>query len=317
MWIAVLAAAGFAGIALAPSVPAVADTGKKPQQVTIFTGPQGGSWYAMGGGFAKLFSDAGVRSNAEVGGGISNVAVVAQGRGELGFTMSIVPRMAELGVEPYKQKINNVRGIAALGPNKIHIVVAANSGVKTITDLKGKKFASQPVGNVTTEAFKAVLAANGMSESDLDLTRGGQGYGATQMKDRRIVGFTATTLPPSPAFSEVAQSLDVVFLPIDDATLAKMREANPGYSRAVIKAGIYNGQTADVPTASTDLIVITRAETPDEEAYWMTRTLVEKIDALRKIHSSLADLTPESMSKTPGATLHPGAARYYKEKGLN
>ncbi|MGE0724614.1 MAG: TAXI family TRAP transporter solute-binding subunit [Alphaproteobacteria bacterium] len=309
--IPVLALAAFAAAA-----PSIADDGKKPQQVTIFTGPQGGSWYAMGGGFAKLFSDSGVRANAEVGGGISNVAVVSQGRGELGFTMSIVPRVAEEGQEPYKQKITNVRGIAGLGPNLVHIVVAASSGVTTVKDLKGKKFASQPVGNVTTEAFKAVLAANGMSEADLDLTRGGQGYGAAQLKDRRIIGFTATTLPPSPAFSEAAQSVPVVFLPIDDATLAKMRESNPGYTRAVIKAGTYNGQAADVPTASTDLLIITRAETPEPEAYWMTKVLIEKIADLRKIHSSLGDLTPKSMARTPGIALHPGAMRYYKEKGM-
>ena len=306
----------LAALAVAGAPGAYAADGTKPQQVTIFTGPQGGSWYAMGGGFAKLFSDQGVRSNAEVGGGVSNVAVVGQGRGELGFTMSIVPRMAELGQEPFKQKITNVRAIGSLGTNVVHIAVMKDSGVETVADLKGKKFASQPVGNVTTEAFKGVLAANGLKEEDLDLTRGGQGYGAAQMKDRRIVGFTATTLPPSPAFSEVAQSLDVKFLPIADATLKKMQEANPGYSRGFIPAGTYNGQIADVPTAATGMLIVTRAEMSDDEAYWITRTLAEHIADLRKIHSSLSDLTVEEMAKTPGLDLHPGAMRYYKEKGL-
>jgi TRAP transporter TAXI family solute receptor len=292
--------------ALAIAAPGVqAADGAKPQQVTIFTGPQGGSWYAMGGGFAKLFSDQGVRSNAEVGGGVSNVAVVGQGRGELGFTMSIVPRMAERGEAPFKQKITNVRAIGSLGTNVVHIAVMKDAGVETVADL-----------NVTTEAFKGVLAANGLKEEDLDLTRGGQGYGAAQMKDRRIVGFTATTLPPSPAFSEVAQSLDVKFLPIADATLKKMQEANPGYSRGVIPAGTYNGQTEDIPTAATGMLIVTRAEMSDDEAYWITRTLAEHIGDLRKIHSSLSDLTVEEMAKTPGLDLHPGALRYYKEKGL-
>lgn len=309
-----LAAAAVA--AAAPLPAAHAAEGAKPQQVTIFTGPQGGSWYAMGGGFAKLFSDQGVRSNAEVGGGVSNVAVVGQGRGELGFTMSIVPRMAELGEEPFKQKITNVRAIASLGTNVVHIVVSGDAGIGSVADLKGKKFATQPVGNVTTEAFKGVLAANGMKEEDLDLTRGGQGYGASQMKDRRIAGFTATTLPPSPAFSEVAQSLNVKFLPISDDTLARMQEANPGYSRGVIPAGTYNGQAEDVPTAATGMLVITRAELSDAEAYWITRTLAENIEDLRRIHSSLSELTVEEMAKTPGLDLHPGAMQYYKEKGL-
>ena len=308
-----MAAAIFAALGCNGTVAA---QGTKPQQVTIFTGPQGGSWYAMGAGLAKLFTDAGVRANSELGAGVSNMVVISQGRGELGFTMSIIPALAEAGTEPFKQKISNVRGIANLGPNKVHIAVAADSGVNSVKDLKGKKFATQAVGAVTTEAFKDVLAANDMSEKDLDLTRGGQEYGANQMKDRRIVGFTATTLPPSPAFSEVSQSLDVKFLPLDDATFEGMKKRNPGYVRSVIPAGTYRGQSADVPTAAADQIMIVRAEMPEGEAYWIAKTLVENVEQLRKIHGSLAGLKVEDMVKTPGLELHPGAAKYYKEKGL-
>lgn len=286
-----------------------------PQQISIFTGPQGGSWYGMGGGFAKLFSDVGVRANAEVGGGISNVVQVAKGQGELGFSMSIVPRMAELGMEPFQEKITNIRGIANLAENKVHIVVHEDSGVSAVEDLKGKKFASQPVGNVTTEAFKAVLKANGMSEDDLDITRGGQGYGANQMKDRRVVGFTATTNPPSPAFADVSQSLDVEFLPIDDATFAAMKEDNPGFVRTEIPAGTYRGQDEPIRTAGTDLIVIAGADMPDEQAYWITKTMVERLDQLRNIHASLKDLTVEEMADVQGLALHPGAEKYYQEIG--
>lgn len=286
-----------------------------PDQISIFTGPQGGSWYGMGGGFAQLFSDAGVRANAEVGGGISNVVQVAKGRGELGFSMSIVPRMAELGVEPFQEKITNIQGLANLAENKVHIVVHANSGVADLEDLEGKKFGSQPVGNVTTEAFKAVLKANGMSEDDLDITRGGQGYGASEMKDRRVVGFTATTNPPSPAFADVSQSLDVTFLPIDDATFAAMKEDNPGFVRSEIPAGTYRGQDEPIRTAGTDLIVIAGAEMPDEEAYWITKTMVERLDQLRNIHASLKGLTVEEMADVQGLALHPGAEKYYREIG--
>lgn len=303
-------------VALASGSPAWAADGGKPQQITFFTGPQGGSWYAMGAGLTKLFSDAGVRANAELGGGVSNMVVVSQGRGELGITMSVVPAVAAAGKEPFKQKVTNIESIADLGPNKVHIIVAADSGVSSVKDLKGKKFASQPVGNVTTEAFKDALEANGMTEKDLELTRGGQEYGANQMKDRRIVGFTATTLPPSPAVSEVAQSLDVKLLPIDDATLEAMKKLNPGYARSVIPAGTYKGQESDVPTAATDSLLIVRAEMPEDEAYWIAKTLVENFDKLKKIHASLHDLTLRDMVQSPGLKLHPGAAKYYKEKGL-
>lgn len=312
-----LAAAAVAvGLTFAASVavPASADV-QKPRQVTLFSGPTGGAWYPIAGGLSKVFADAGVRSAAEVGGGVSNVAVVSQGRGEIGFTMSIVPRMAELGLEPFEAPITNVMGIARLSPNKVHVVVSKDSGVTSIKELKGKPFASQPVGNVTTEAFKAVLAANGMKEDDIELTRGGQGYGASQMKDRRVVGFTGTTNVPSPAFADVAQSLDVRFLPLDDETFAAMQKDNPGFVRSVLPAGSYRGQDEDVPTAATDLILITHDRLSDDEAYWITKTLVENLDQVRRIHASLADLTVEGMAQVPGLKLHPGAERYYREAG--
>ena len=288
---------------------------EKPSQITIFSGRQGGSWYGMGGGLAKVFIDAGVKSSAEVGGGISNVAMVGAGKGELGFSMSIVPRMGRLGLAPFKRKVTNVKAIAQLAYSKVHVVVSQSSGISSVAELKGKKFASQPVGNVTTEAFKAVLAANGLTEDDLVLTRGGQGYGAKEMKDRRIMGYTATTSVPSPSFSEVSQSIDVKFLDIDDATFAKMKNENPGFIRDTIPAGSYRGQTKAVSTAATAMILVVNESMPDAQANWIAKTMSQNIATLRKIHKSWANLTVKGMAAVSGIELHPGAASYYKSAG--
>ncbi|WP_188903994.1 TAXI family TRAP transporter solute-binding subunit [Caldovatus sediminis] len=310
----------FAGMAVALGCAVLNGTtsaqGEAPPQLTIFTGPQGGSWYAMGGGLARLFQEAGVRASSEVGGGVSNIAVVAAGRGEMGFTMSVVPPAAARGQPPFRQPITNIRGIGTLGPNHVHIVVAADSGITSIAELRGRRFASQPVGNVTTEAFRLALEAAGMREEDLEITRGGQGYGAAQMKDRRVVGFTATTLAPSPAFLEVAQSLDVRFLPIDGDLRARMRQLNPGFRDGELPAGLYRGQVEAVPTVVTDQLIFVRAEMSDAHAYWIARTLAENLDKLRNIHVSLAGLQLADLAQAPGVEFHPGAARYWREKGL-
>tara|TARA_B100000686_G_C16565811_1_gene850207 strand:- start:187 stop:1002 length:816 start_codon:yes stop_codon:yes gene_type:complete len=269
----------------------------------------------MGGGLAKVFIDSGVKSSAEVGGGISNVAMVGAGKGELGFSMSIVPRMGRLGLAPFKSKVTNVKAIAQLAYSKVHVVVSKASGINSVAGLKGKKFASQPVGNVTTEAFKAVLAAHGMTEADLVLTRGGQGYGAKEMKDRRIVGYTATTSVPSPSFSDVSQSLDVKFLNVDDATFAAMKKENPGFIRDTIPAGSYRGQTKAVSTAATAMILVVNDSMPDAHAHWIAKTMSENIATLRKIHKSWGNLTVKAMAAVSGIKLHPGAAKYYKSAG--
>jgi TRAP transporter TAXI family solute receptor len=308
-------AAGLVAGAAFLAAGGLAHAQEAPSQITIFSGPQGGSWYGMGGGLANLFADAGVRANADVGGGISNVVSVARGMGEMGFSMSIVPRMGELGMEPFPEKVTGVSALGRLAENKVHIVVNAERDVASVADLAGEPFASQPVGNVTTEAFKAVLQANGLSEDALEITRGGQGYGASEMKDRRVVGFTATTNPPSPAFADASQSLDVRFLPLDDATFAAMKEENPGFTRTEIPAGTYRGQDAAIPTAGTDLILIVAEDMSADHAYWMTKTLVENMEDLRSLHGSLRDLSVDYMAGVEGVDLHPGARRYYEEIG--
>lgn len=307
--------AGALALAAITLLGSAVNATEKPDQITILSGAQGGSWYGMGGGLAKIFIDNGVKSSAEVGGGISNVALVGAGKGELGFSMSIVPRMGALGMAPFKSKVTNVKAIAQLSGNMIHIVVSKDSGVKTIADLKGKKFATQPVGNVTTEAFKAVLATKGLAETDLDLTRGGQGYGAKEMKDRRLVGFTATTNPPSPAFADVSQSLDVSFIPIDDETFVALKKDNPGFVRAEIPAGTYRGQDAAVVTAATAMIIVVNEAMPDAQVEWITKTLSENIGSMQKIHKAWSTISVKSMSEVSGVDLHPGAAKYYKSVG--
>lgn len=312
-----IASTGVALVLGLASLPgSAAAQGQAPQQLTIFTGPQGGSWYAMGAGLARIFQEAGVRASSEVGGGVSNLAVVSAGRGEMGFTMSVVPPAAAQGQAPFRQRITNLRSVGMIGPNHVHIVVAADSGVQSLADLRGRPFASQPVGNVTTEAFRLALQAAGMSEDDLQLTRGGQGYGASQMKDRRVVGFTATTLVPSPAFLEVAQSLNVRFLPIDGDLRARMRQLNPGFRDGAIPADSYRGQTEPVPTVVTDQLLFVRAEMSDDQAYWIARTLAQNLAKLRAIHVSLANLQLADFAQTSGLEFHPGAARYWREAGL-
>ncbi len=305
-----------AALALGSVSGAAHAQGKPPQQLTIFTGPQGGSWYAMGGGLARIFQEAGIRASSEVGGGVSNIAVVAAGRGEMGFTMSAVPPAAARGDAPFRQPITNIRSVGTIGPNHVHIVVSTDSGVTSLADLRGKAFASQPVGNVTTEAFRLALQAAGMSEENLELTRGGQGYGASQMKDRRIVGFTATTLAPSPAFLDVSQSLDVRFLPIDGDLRTRMIQLNPGFRTGALPAGTYRGQTSEVQTVLTDQLIFVRAEMSEDEAYWIARTMAENLPRVRALHVSLGKLELADFANDGGMEFHPGVARYWREAGV-
>ncbi|MEJ8476546.1 TAXI family TRAP transporter solute-binding subunit [Roseibium algae] len=289
----------------------------KPSGLTFITAGQGGSWYSMGGGMARMLSEAGIETTSEIGaGGVGNVPLISQGRGDLGFTTTIVPPMARDAVEPFTAPITNVQALMRLSQNILHISVRDDAGITDIAGLAGQSYASQKVGNVSTEAFKSALAAVGLTEDDLELTRGSQGFGATETKDRRVVGFTATTNPPSPAMSEVTQTMDVSFLSISDDVFSQMAETNAGYVRAVIPANTYRNQDEDIQTVGTDLIIIVNEDMSENDAYWLTRTFVENLEALGSIHGSLSELTAEHMAGVTGADLHPGARRYFEEIGV-
>lgn len=297
------------------SAAALAAEGTKPAKVTISVGNQGTPWSVVGAAISQLMAKEGIKSNTELGGGLSNVVTVSNNRTNTGFTMAAVLPMAYEGAKPFPKKIDNVRGIGAFMINTTHVMLRKNAGVTDFAGLKGKPFATQPVGNVTTLAFQLLLEANGLSEKDLNISRGGQNFGANQLKDRKVVGFTATTGIPSAAFIDAAQTMDIMFLPVSDEALAKVQKMNSGFVRGDIPANTYNGQTAAVNTMATRSMLITNTSVTDDEAYFITKTIVENLDTIRKVHGSVRTLTPEFMARPPAIELHPGAKRYYVEKG--
>jgi TRAP transporter TAXI family solute receptor len=306
---AVVAAAAIVAMPLAANAD-------KPKSLRIAAGNPGTGWTIVATAISQAFAQKGVRANAELGGGLSNIVTIGSGKNETGFTMTAVLPLAYKGEKPFPKPISNITGIAGVMTNTTHVMVHADSGVKSMKDFKGKAFASQPVGNVTTYVFATLLELNGLSENDLKLTRGGQNFGSNQMKDRKVVGFTATTSWPSPAFVEASTSIDVSFVPVDDATFEALKKVNPGFSRAVIPANTYRGQTEDVPTISTPAVMIIAKEFPEDQVYWITKNLAESLPQIRKAYAAVRDLTPEKMVEMPAVEMHPGAARYYKEIGL-
>lgn len=290
--------------------------GAPPQNITIVSGVSGGSWYPIGAGLAEILSRNGTNANTEQGGGVSNVIAVSRGDAELGFTPSIIPPLAKAGLDPFPEPIENIRGIAVLWQDITHVMVREDSGIKSIADLHGVRFASQPVGTSTAVAFANVLEAYGLTEDDLTLTRGGQSHGVDQVKDRNAVGLTATTAAPSGTLSELAATQHIRILGVDDAAFARLQAINGGFVQVTLPAGTYLNQAEDVKAVGAPVMLITREELSEENVYWITKTLVENIASINAIHGSLAGLTPEKMAAVPGIPLHPGAERYYREVGL-
>ena len=287
----------------------------KPPKISISAANPGAPWGVIGASFSQIMNQQGVKSNVELGGALSNVVTVSDGRTQLGFTAAAVIPLAQQGQKPFPRKINNVRSIAAVMTNATHILVTNESGVKSLKDLKGRRFVSQPVGNVSQYAFQLILASQGLKESDLKLMRGGQKFGADTVKNRKATGFTATAVFPSGHFANAFRSVPSNFLDIDEETFKYVNGKNPGLFRLSIPANTYKGQSKPVHTVATRALLIVRDDMSEEHAYWLTKTLVENLPTLRKSHKAVRRLDLNIMANPPALPLHAGAKRYYTEAG--
>lgn len=287
-----------------------------PDQLTIVSGSPGGSWYPIAAGIAQVFGEEGVRANAEVGAGLTNMIKVSRGEAELGVTTSTIPPVAEAGEEPFEDSIRNVRALAVLFPSYAHIAVTEESGINSVEGLAGASFNTTAVGNSTQAAFVDILTAYGLDESEVETSRGSQSYAANAVKDGNLDGLTLLSAFPNGTYTELFSSQDMKLLSLNSNAIEEIIQGNPGYSAAIIPAGSYPGQEEDVQTVRSDLLLIANADMPETEAQWIVQTLLANIESIQGIHAIMADVSPEYMASVSGLELHPGAAAAYREAGV-
>jgi len=289
-----------------------------PEKVTVLGGNTGGAWYPISMGIGQLLADAGTKGTGGLGGGNSNIISVSTGQAEMGLTFTVTAAMAANGEEPFKNKVNNVRGLAFLFDNFFHILVTQESGVRTVADLKGKAFASQPVSAGSTTFFRMILGAHGLNgEDDLDIVvRGGTKQGSEAVQDRRAVGFMSGSIVPLGIIAETCVSVPCRLLGIDDANLKSLKEINDGFQRSVLPAGTYQGVPDAVDGIGVGTILVVNEAMPEGEAFWIVKQFAERIDALRAVHQGLGGITVEDMAKVAGVPMHPGAEKYFKQVGV-
>ncbi|MEX2641826.1 MAG: TAXI family TRAP transporter solute-binding subunit [Acetobacterales bacterium] len=287
----------------------------KPANLTVLGGPIGGTWEPVSAGISKVLSDAGVPTTAEVGAGLSNLINVSVGKGDIALLVSTAGPDGANAVPPFKTRITNVRGLAALYPNYQHTIVRADSGIASLQDLKGKRLATGAIGSATAQAMSQILAAAGVDEAGMQVQRGSFTFGANALKDRNVDVLNFFTGAPNGTTVELFTTGTMKLLPIPDDVGAAMKKLNEGYSFRSIPANSYPGQTEPVATISNDSMLIVNAKLSDDDAYWITRTLAENQDKLRSTHAVLGELDKNIMADIAGLPVHPGALRYYKEVG--
>ncbi|WP_417251380.1 TAXI family TRAP transporter solute-binding subunit [Castellaniella sp.] len=311
-WLATAAMA----VAAVAALPAHADT----KFINILTGGQSGVYYPMGVALSQIYNkhipDA--KSTAQVTkASAENMNLIQAGRGELAFALADTVSDAYKGNTEagFKAPLTKLRGMTATYNNYIQIVANAESGIKTLADLKGKRISVGAARSGTELNARAVLKAAGLSYDDFDKVEYLPfGESVELMKNRQLdVTLQSAGLGVS-SIRDLATSVKIVVVPIPADVVAKIN--NPAYQPAVIPADTYDGMAGDVATVAVPNFLVTSKDVPDDLVYQMTKVFYEQLDTLKSTHNSAKSIELANALKGMPVPVHPGAERYYKEVGL-
>ena len=287
-------------------------------RIKFVTGPQGGSWYPLGGAIKNRIEGRvdGISVQVLPGAGIANVKAVESGKAQIGLANSVSTVDGINGKPPFDVKATHICNVATLYPQFFQVVTLADSGIRTPADLKGKALAGQQKGNTGEAITGHMLQAYDLSFDDMSrISFGSYTDSVTLMKDGNAQFFTLGTSIPAGAVMDLASARDIRLVGIPDDGLARMQEMNDGYRRGIIPKGTYPGQEQDVATVEYATHFVVRCELDEQMVYDMLDSIYEGRDDLAAIARAIKGITPASMGKDIGVPMHPGAARWYKEKG--
>jgi len=285
----------------------------------LATGGTAGTYYPFGGAMAKIWNSKipGMNVTAQAtGASIENIRLLNKDEVELALVQSDNIDWAWNAKEAFKEKITKMGAVAVLYPEIVHIIVRADSPAKTFGNLKGLKVSVGAPGSGTEANFRQLMDIYGLKKEDVKAQYLSYAESADQFKDKNIDSFFMTTGIPNSALMDVANTRPIKLLAVEDAMVAKIIKKYPFLAPAVIPANTYKGQTETVKTIAVMAVLVAHPKLPEEVVYKMTKALIEGQAELAAAHAKGKELKLETATKGVSIPFHPGAAKYYKEKGI-
>ena len=304
----------------AVSALTIAATAHAQEFITVLTGGTSGVYYPMGVALSQVYGKAmpGSKTSAQVTkASAENLNLLQAGRGEIAFTLGDALNEAWKGNEEagFKTPLKKLRTIAAIYPNYIQIVANADSGIKTLADLKGKRVAVGAPKSGTELNARDIFKGAGMSYKDFAKVEYLPfGESVELMKNRQLDATLISAGLGVAAIRDLATSVKIVIVPVPADVVAKIGEA--AYQSGTVPANTYNGQTEAVATVAIQNFLVSHEGVSTDAAYKMTKAIFEHLPELQAAHAAAKAITRENAAKAPPAPLHPGAEKYYKEVGL-
>ncbi|WP_341520061.1 TAXI family TRAP transporter solute-binding subunit [Pseudomonas sp. G.S.17] len=310
----------FTLLAAAATLAVTSAAQAAPVFINILTGGTSGVYYPIGVALSQIYGEAipGVKTSVQATkASVENLNLLQSGRGELAFALGDSVADAKNGVEDagFKTPLTKLRAIAGAYPNYIQIVASKESGIKTLADLKGKTVSVGAPKSGTELNARAIFKAAGLTYEDMGKVQYLPFAESVELiKNRQLDATLQSSGLGMAAIRDLSSVMPLNYVSIPTDVVAKI--GNAAYQSAMIPANTYDGQPEAVPTVAITNILVTRDDVPDEVAYQMAKLIFENLTRLGNSHSAAKDIKLENAAKNLPIPLHPGAERYYKEKGV-
>lgn len=316
--IKLLAAAAFAACAF--TTPAVA---QQQKFITVGTGGIVGVYYPLGGAICRFVNasrkDHGLRCTVEsTGGSVFNINAVMSGDMDIGFAQSDTQYYAMTGAAAFKDKPQpKLRALFSVYPELLTLVTRQDANIKTFADIKGKRINVGDPGSGTRVTTELVMKEMGIKLEDLKFAGELKFVEmAPALCDNKIDAFTFVAGHPNAIFQEAATTCASSIASITGPAVDKLVKENAFYAKASVPGKMYKGTDNPQPTFGVMATVVASADLPEQTAYIITKAVFDNFDDFRKLHPAVANITKEQMLEGNTVPFHPGALKYFKEKGL-
>ncbi len=301
------------------AVSLVACGGTAGTKMTMGTGGTSGTYYGYGGVLGQYISN-----NAGIGvtvvstdGSKANIQGIHAGNYQLGTVQSDVMSYAWEGTRAFEEdgKVDTFRTVAGLYAEAVQLVTM-DPAIKSVADLKGKSVSIGAPGSGVYFNAIDVLAAAGLTENDIKAQYQSFADSADALKDGKIDAAFIVAGPPTPAITELCTTNDAYLVPIDGEIAEKLMAECPFYTLFTIPANTYEGQTEDVTTVTVKATLIVSASATEDDVYKLTAAIFDNVDAITAENAKGAELSLSNATEGLTVPFHAGAAKYFKEKGI-
>lgn len=292
------------------------DGGK--QNLSLLTGGTGGTYYPLGGQIGKIITD---NTDANItpqtsGASAENMETLRAGEAEIAFTQTDIAAYALEGKEMFEgDPIDNIQAIGSLYPETVQLVTTANSGIKSVEDLKGKSVSIGAPGSGVFINAMQILEIHGLTSDDIKAQNLSFDESTDGIQSGNIDAAFVTAGAPTGAVEALSAQNDVVIIPLADDKIQSLIEKYPYYAEDTVPSGTYKIES-DVKTVAVKAMLVVSKDLDENLVYEMTKALYENTKNIT--HAKGEFITPETALEGLGnMELHPGAAKYFEEKGIS